>query len=61
MQLRCGPQESSWGEVLRRCALSLAAVATVSAPIMALPQEVGPLCVCLHALRNSGEASSACA
>jgi hypothetical protein len=50
-QLRCGPQESSWGEVLRRCALSLAAVATVSAPILALPQEVGPeprvsVCMC---------------
>ena len=36
-------QESGWGEVLRKCALSLAAVAAVAAPISFAPQQVKPV------------------
>ena len=36
-------QESGWGEVLRKSALSLAAVAVVAAPISFAPQEVKQL------------------
>ena len=35
-------QESGWGEVLRKSALSLAAVAAVAAPMSFAPQEVIP-------------------
>lgn len=36
-------QESGWGEVLRKSALSLAAVAAVAAPMSFAPQEVIPI------------------